>query len=519
MFPLYLLGALIYFGTSYYAYSMISPIYMGASGYDSDPAYVYLLNGLMLLHGNAPGHVDHPGTPLQVFCAITILLRWGLRRIFSAPNIDDISTDVLADPEGYIRTASIALLAINALALAYLGLRTAQATGKTWAGASILLMPFLFPILIPRSIYLSPEALLIPTSICLLATLLPGLFTSNEFKTAQDNHTPVLSGVLFGFGLAVKFTFLPLIILLLLQKGVRRSITSISFALISFIAFISPAWPKFHYIINWINAIVQHTGHYGQGASGIIDWANIPKHAANLLAEFPLTVSIAILLLIAPTTLRQPSSNGLRAIPLSLSCIIILQLSIVLKHYGTHYMIPALPISLLGAIWLLWAVSSENNGSTIRRIIPALLVCIGLFVGYRSTSNTLTAISESRTLINKEYKEISHVLEAYPDSLIVCSYRCGLPQSAISFGASYTDGKLDQKTKSFLANYTEVSHAIYQPDPDYSVDKINRMIQNGKNVLLLSTNNAQWLKYFSGEPILVLSSRTLYKVDRLSHPD
>ena len=39
------------------------PLHSGSAGYDQDPAYAYLFNGLLILDGQAPHHIDHPGTP------------------------------------------------------------------------------------------------------------------------------------------------------------------------------------------------------------------------------------------------------------------------------------------------------------------------------------------------------------------------------------------------------------------------------------------------------------------------
>ena len=56
------------YSAPYYWYNLVS----------ADPAYVYLFNGLSILFGVAPGHVDHPGTPLQLFVAFIILVKSAL---------------------------------------------------------------------------------------------------------------------------------------------------------------------------------------------------------------------------------------------------------------------------------------------------------------------------------------------------------------------------------------------------------------------------------------------------------
>ena len=37
-----------------------------------DPSYVYFLNSLLILHGQPPAHIDHPGTPVQLIGAAVL---------------------------------------------------------------------------------------------------------------------------------------------------------------------------------------------------------------------------------------------------------------------------------------------------------------------------------------------------------------------------------------------------------------------------------------------------------------
>jgi len=182
-------------------------------------------------------------------------------------------------------------------------------------------------------------------------------------------------------------------------------------------------------------------------------------------------------------------------------------------------MIPALPVSLVGVIWFIYVVRDDQAKSTLIRHLPFFIIGVGLFAGAYSTFNLMTTLSDSRALRSEEFRKISGVLEMYPDALVICSYRCGMPQAAISFGVGYTDGKLEQNARPFLNNYTDVRHAIYQPNQDYSADKINELIQNGKKVMLLSLNKGDWLQYFDKNPILFLSKTTLYRINKISPPN
>lgn len=84
-----------------------------------DPSYVYLINSLNFaqLSGFGVGHIDHPGTPVQVFGAIVVKLYHTL----SNGNID-IAKDVFSRPEDYLLQINRAFLLLNSIALLLLGI-------------------------------------------------------------------------------------------------------------------------------------------------------------------------------------------------------------------------------------------------------------------------------------------------------------------------------------------------------------------------------------------------------------
>jgi hypothetical protein len=74
--------------------SALGPYWLGSN---SDPEYVYLLNSLNFAEGRQPGHVDHPGTPLQIAGAFI------LRSFHFFRNHSPLAEDVLKNPETYLR--------------------------------------------------------------------------------------------------------------------------------------------------------------------------------------------------------------------------------------------------------------------------------------------------------------------------------------------------------------------------------------------------------------------------------
>src|SRR5579872_3982320 len=105
---------------------LISPIYAGIVPFDYDPAYIYLFNGLGLVEGYVPHHTDHPGTPLQLLIGLVVFVAHAAMRVIGMAE-SDIGASVMAEPETYLAVASAVALALNVVAIFYLGLRILRA--------------------------------------------------------------------------------------------------------------------------------------------------------------------------------------------------------------------------------------------------------------------------------------------------------------------------------------------------------------------------------------------------------
>ena len=83
-----------------------------------DPEYPYLVNGLncATLKFNYIGHIDHPGTPFQVYNGIVIRITHVL---FGKGSIVQ---DVFTRPEHYLNAISVSLFLIQALLIFVVGL-------------------------------------------------------------------------------------------------------------------------------------------------------------------------------------------------------------------------------------------------------------------------------------------------------------------------------------------------------------------------------------------------------------
>lgn len=86
--------------------------------YNSDPSYEYLINSLNLaqLKGYGVGHIDHPGTSVQVIGAFVLKFYY-----ISFNENADIVTHVITNPEMYLAIFDKVLIVMNSLTLLGLG--------------------------------------------------------------------------------------------------------------------------------------------------------------------------------------------------------------------------------------------------------------------------------------------------------------------------------------------------------------------------------------------------------------
>src|SRR6185369_15881557 len=101
------------------------------------PDYAYLFNGLNLVNGVRPEHVDHPGTPVQLFAA------GGIELANLGTEKDVINEHVLAHAESYLKALNSGLVVAYSILLLLAGLLVWQKTGSVIAALLLQATPFL----------------------------------------------------------------------------------------------------------------------------------------------------------------------------------------------------------------------------------------------------------------------------------------------------------------------------------------------------------------------------------------
>ena len=425
------------------------PLHSGSPGYDQDPAYAYLFNGLLILEGYPPYHIDHPGTPLQLLFALTIFTRWFITRLITGSSLDFVDA-VISNPESYLFDMAILLLALNLYALTFFGRRISEATGKIYLGMFCQLSLLCFTIMAPRAVYPAPEAVLIFCSLLLLGLLSPRIFQSTNRIASAPSVSGKLVGATFALGLAVKITFAPMVLLFaLLPKGKERRVGVIA-GLLVFVLLIAPALPNIDRFLVWVTSLVSNSGIHGGGGAGFINLESIPANLQSLFIWFPMFVITIVLTILGITHASINRYAITTEGPLILLAVVLLQTGLVLKHPGTHYMVAVLPIALVLLAWLALYVTLKTP---VIKLVGATVVAIMAIHSVLITVMGVKKLNDQRAEMTFAMTEIDKGLALYPDALIICSFRCALPQYALTMALIFSPQLISDKTAKKLQNF------------------------------------------------------------------
>ena len=485
------------------------PLHSGSAGYDQDPAYAYLFNGLLILDGQAPHHIDHPGTPLQIIFAVVIVLRWQFSKVFGTEPQSLIDA-VIGQPEIYLYDVAILLFTLNLWALFFFGRRIYQASHKVWVSMFCQLSLLSFTLLTPKAAYPAPEALLIFVSLCLLGLVAPRIFNQAEDARDTQNKLARRVGLLVGLGLAVKVTFAPFVLLLfLLEQRQRRH--ALGWVAISFLVLTAVALPQAGRFFSWLSNIVSHSGIHGSGQASVLNLSSIPINALNLWTWFPffcaaLIFSIAILVFLSLNKSRIQTRAAWLLIAIAL-----FQLLLILKHPGAHYMVPVLPIAFVLMAWLYMNVRMPSQWLKLTGGFITLL-----FVGHSIalTVRGVQKLTVQRTEMTIAMSDINEALAQNPDAIVICSFRCALPQYALSMALTYAPGLISDKTTATLRNFYDfdifVSQLLSPGRKALSSRDIVTMVRDGHKVILVSPHLYPELQAFKTQAWLKHKSQSAY---------
>lgn len=423
-----------------------------------DPDYAYLFNGLNLAQPSLIlGHIDHPGTPLQVLCTVTTRIT-----NFFVGNLP-LNEDVFRNPELYINTIIFVILIINAILLFFLGRVVYVTTGSILKAMFMQLTPFIsHHIISVVSLRLMTEPLLIATTLFLLIFIFKYLRLDNEQTEKKSFLYIVIFAAIIGFGTGVKITFFPfLFIPLLLFNGLKKKFFYVICIIISFLIFVFPVikyWEKFSY---WIENLVIHSERYGTGKA---DFINTNSFIYNLktirdsdILHTIIFVGIIITILfyfIPKLKLKKVNDKNFKLLA-GVFITIILEIFLVAKHYSPHYLIPAMALLIFSAFLIYEIILSAGIPfkKTISVIVFLSFIILLPAQRYVQVMSELPYFKKCVTDRMKTIQFIDDNLRSNACVVVPADYTCSFKEFGNFFGLAWCGD--------YYAEYARILKSIY----------------------------------------------------------
>jgi hypothetical protein len=344
-----------------------------------DPEYAYLLNGVVMLENSFKvDFIDSPGTTIEVLSACII-------KIFHVFRNDDLAKDLISNPEIYLRIISLSLM-VSLLVLLFTG---GYLIYRKTNNLSLAMFFQSTPLFYGISHYMArilPEAVGVILVIALVFIIV--LYIEDQNNQYLENKFSLYSGVLVAAVLATKISFFPLFFLpLFIIARLRHRLYYLFSVIFFFSIFAYPVIVNFNDFFKWMKAILTHTGKYGYGNPGFVNWEEFITNASRLInfqkiAFYLLVINILVLLfslLVKFSKLKLKSSSILRIIS-GLTLAIILQTIMVSKHFALHYFLPVLLLSSLNIYLLIKFACNQASWPFMRLIEKSIFLIPLIFV-------------------------------------------------------------------------------------------------------------------------------------------
>ncbi|HPR32134.1 MAG TPA: hypothetical protein PLK12_08560 [Prolixibacteraceae bacterium] len=414
-----------------------------------DPVYAYLMNGLTFALGSTDiGHTDHPGTPLQLFCALIIRIVGAFRGM----DTEHLAEDVLTHAEFYLFILSGIFVFINALVLFFLGKVGYKATGNKALSLIIQASPLLAFVAIRFMPAVATETVLTFSSLLLVILILQSIASDgNNESFALVFPVAILSGLI----VSTKISAFPVLAIpLFFFKGWKKKSLFLVLSLIVSFLFVLPVLPEMKHFVDFIGEIFTHTGSYGQGEETLVDWtAYFSSMRLLLLGEWPFTFHIFILIAgVFYVLFKKDLAPVLKRIFWGIFFSTLFALLVVSRHYSFHYLLPVYVAALPLQVYFVYSLLPDR----IKHIHPrysmlfvlgfVFIVFLRAFVLFHFYPNLKNPVGVTKAEIDKlgdaPFVVVTHT-----------SKGTAFPEPALQFGLAYTGTRIRPTYRTILAKH------------------------------------------------------------------
>lgn len=516
---------------------LVIPLIFAVSGlkferakYAADPNYIYLMNALSICLGTGIGHIDNPGTTVMQVEAATI----AIAHFLDNPEKQSLADHVFDDSDKFIEATRRVFIIMNSLAILCLGFVAWRRLQLIWPALLLQAAPFFSEVMLDHIwSKVSPEPVLVFVSAIYLIIII--LFYTD--KNSNPNKYIWLFALVTGAGLGTKATFLPLIIFpLIVLPAVKRKLLFLSAVAVSFVLFTIPAIPEYKQMYYWFKQMLTHTGQYGGGNEGFIDFSTYFPNILKIVETNPVfaTILIAGVAVFIYQFVKKIAAASLREkdvpfkILTGLIATSIFGILMVAKQYhsNNHYLIPVI---MLSGATLFFAIRNLPVKIDVQNkiLIPVCTIVLTLFLIWQRPPQMKNA-SEGYHLANMEMDSTEFFIrQKYPDYRIINYYPESLTAAAgLHFGDVYAKQHLQPLLKekfpdTWFYNFhsNELTNWYAKLYPEDIIPLI------GTKVLLTGMLFGDWQiqemenRHFPLKPIYTGRVQAIYELDsvRLEH--
>lgn len=473
-----------------YSLSIIKgPFFLGIN---SDPAYQYLFNSLLMLHLIPPIHIDHPGTTVQLFGAVVIWVKYFFTQSYQ--NTLPLRYSVITNAESYLGIINTLIVTLIAATTFFTGFKVYKLSRQKLIAIIFQISLLLFPTVIKATTQVSPEPMLILVVIILSCAFLPTFLDA-------ENHDPTMThciiiGTILGFGIATKVTMVPLILFCLIPDGLNNKILTFISCIFSFFVFTLPIATHYHRMLDWFISIAVHAGIHGGGPEGLPEMKTLWSNLAMLIEKesvffifFGIITIFTIIFFFKRKVVFQTRTgkNNYKGIVV-ISLIIFTQIMITVKHPSIHYMLPSMVLAGLSIVILLNLIQAVFGGNrtqyaSIRYVLIFLVIlCLPIcLLKIQRTKHFYSAYRDAATQIEKK------INSSYKDYMVIEYYGSSSIQHALFFGNSSCRGAFRKTLNPLYPNtivYNTLSKQFYTYSGFLFRKTLNQYLKNGTKFLM-----------------------------------
>lgn len=435
--PLLLILPLMLAVTSVVLNNAKGPYWLGTN---LDPEYVYLLNSVNLANFSGVGHIDHPGTPVQVMGAVVLRAV----HLFQPSTAGDFTTDVLKRPEMYLSAVNTVMVVLNALIVFLLGWVVYRFARNFYAALWFQAAPFFSITMLHYGLTrVTPEPLLFFSGLAMVAAAV--YFLYREDKERPIWHDLVMFGLIAGFGIANKITFFPVVLIpLVLLPRIKAKMTYVAASIAAFVLFTLPIIRMYPRFFQWIINMFTHSGRYGSGPSGLVSTHKYIGNIIALLGACPLfTISLIAALVVLALCFVVPKLRAAarkeRELKLLAAVTVsqVIGLLMVAKHSAPHYLLPVLTLSGLSlylSARLVFALFKSLSIPVQYYFVPVVLVGLAVIWTSFPLSQIHKRVNRLERMKTKQMDIHRHMQTNYKDYGKIYYYAASSPEYALKFG-------------------------------------------------------------------------------------